>query len=135
MEESSEFSSNGVRMAFLEFFVVLLCSYKNAYITSETEAARSGANKDNTTHDLNQIFAGDGQYWNKKQFLHEQSRLRHIGRDVRSFLARVTETQMFEDFVRSHAPRKAVTSDARRNNTKGGGSNTNSTNAIRSSSI
>ena len=72
---------------------------------SKTEAAEGSADRSHVPHDLGWILAGDGQLWNKRQFLHEQSRSRHMGRDVRSFLARITDTQLFEDFVRSHAPR------------------------------
>lgn len=100
-EKDSTFSLTGVREAFLSFFVMLLSNYQNCYTKT---GDLNGSTSMHLPHDFNGILAGDGLLWNKKKFLHNQSRSRHMGRDVRAFLSRVTDTQLFEDFVRTHAP-------------------------------
>ncbi len=114
LEESLAFSTKGVREAFLQFFVCLLSTYRRAY-----SKPIEGSDKGDAASVLNQAgvlrvgeTGGKERQWDKKQFLHEQSRSTQAGRDSRDFLSQLLETQLFEDFVRTHAPRDTVDSGA-----------------------
>ena len=104
MEETSTFSSSGVREAFVQFFVSLLSCYRHCYTQDENpeEPAPMGKFK-----------VIENQTWDKKQFVHEQSRSYQAGRDARDFLSLILETQLFEDFVRTHTPREDAPSEIR----------------------
>ena len=97
MEESATFSSSGVREAFVQFFVSLLSCYRHCYVVDDHPEDPAPMGK---------FKVIDNQIWDKKQFVHEQSRSYQAGRDSRDFLSLILETQLFEDFVRTHTPRE-----------------------------
>ena len=97
MEETTTFSSSGVREAFVQFFVSLLSCYRHCYVVDEHPEDPAPMGK---------FKVIENQIWDKKQFVHEQSRSYQAGRDSRDFLSFILETQLFEDFVRTHTPRE-----------------------------
>ena len=98
MEESSTFSSSGVREAFVQFFVSLLSCYRHCYTLDNSP--------EDTPVPMGKFKVIENQVWDKKQFVHEQSRSYQAGRDARDFLSSILDTQLFEDFVRTHTPRE-----------------------------